>query len=395
MTAPDKHDPHTLNFSSAAVHAGNRGEESTGGVLTPLVLANSYNLPPDPTEVDWSDWRVPLYTRNSGFNQLSLQEKLAALEGAEDCVVFASGVGALYSVFFSFLNSGDHVIVSDNTYEATWRLFAELLPQKYNIEASFVDTSNLDEVKTALRPNTRLIVTETIANPTTRVSDVAALAAIAHDADALFAVDSTFTPPPTYRPLRDGADLVIHSLTKYINGHGDAMGGAVLGSADLIAELKSDPMVDLGATISPFNAWLISRGLVTLPLRMKQHQDSALQVAQFLSAHPCVAYVDYPGLPDHPGHKVASRQFDGFGGLMAFGLKGGHSAHNEFVSRLRLITSAVSLGHPETLIVHVGTDGPRVTYYPERYKELGHLRLAVGLEDPSDLIADIAQALAK
>lgn len=393
MTNPDKHIADSLDFSSAAVHAGNRGEESTGGVITPLVMANSYNLPADPTEVDWSDWHVPLYTRNSGFNQLALQEKLAALEGAEDCVAFASGVGALYAVFFSFLNSGDHVVVSNQTYEATWRLFAELLPPKYGIEATFVDTASVEEVTAALQDNTRMIVTETIANPTTRVADIRALSEISRAKDLLLVVDSTFTPPPVARPLELGADLVVHSLTKYINGHGDAMGGAVLGPATLIAQLKSDPMVDLGATISPFNAWLISRGASTLPLRMARHQDSAVLVAQFLADQPAVAWVDYPGLTEHDGHKAASAQFAGFGALLSFAVEGDSDVQNRFVSNLRLVTSAVSLGHPETLIVHVGTDGPRVVYYPERYRVYGHLRMAIGLEDPQDIIADLKQAL--
>ncbi|MFW8643078.1 aminotransferase class I/II-fold pyridoxal phosphate-dependent enzyme [Rhizobium beringeri] len=179
-----------------------------------------------------------------------MQRKLAAIEGGEDAAVFATGVAALHAVFFTFLKSGDHVIVGDVTYEAVWRLFSELLPQRYNIEATFVDMGNMDAVRAAVRPNTKLIHTETIANPTTKVADIATLASIAKQAGALLSVDSTFTPPPFFRPLAFGADLVIHSLTKYINGHGDAMGGVVIGSKPLIHHIKADALVDLGGTIS-------------------------------------------------------------------------------------------------------------------------------------------------
>ncbi len=223
-TRPDKSLPDTLSFPTNAVHAGNEIDAGSGAIRTPIIMANSYALPEDPSQLSWSGTDVPLYNRNSGANQLGLQRKLAALEGGEDAVVLASGVAALHAVFFSHLRTGAHVVVADVTYEATWRLFAELLPDRYGIEATFVDMMDLDAVRAAIRPNTRIVHVETIANPTTKVTDIAAVASIAHDAGALLVVDSTFTPPPLYRPLEDGADLVVHSLTKYINGHGDAMG---------------------------------------------------------------------------------------------------------------------------------------------------------------------------
>ena len=216
------------------------------------------------------------------------------LEGGEDAVALATGVAALHAVFFTHLRSGDHAVIADVTYEAVFRLFRDLLPRKYGIEATFVDMSDHDAVRAAIRPNTRLVHTEAIANPTTKVTDIAAIAAIAHAAGALLSVDSTFTPPPLYRPLDDGADLVVHSLTKYINGHGDAMGGAVIGRRELIDPIKHDAMVDVGGVISPFNAWLIERGSITLPLRLAQHCESALAVARFLEADPRVAYVAHP-----------------------------------------------------------------------------------------------------
>ncbi len=392
---PDKHDPASLSLLTQAVHAGNDIDAGSGAIRTPIVMANSYALPEDPSGVSWSGTDIPLYTRNSGTNQLGLQRKLAILEGGEDAVVLASGVAALHSVFFTLLRSGDHVVVGDVTYEATFRLFTELFPQKYGITATFVDATDVEAVRTAIRPTTRLVHIEAITNPTTRVTDVAAIGRIAHDAGALLSVDSTFTPPPLYRPLDDGADLVVHSLTKYINGHGDAMGGAVIGSRELVQRIKSDAMVDVGGVISPFNAWLIMRGSVTLPLRLRQHLQSAARVAEFLEADPRVAYVAYPGLPSHPQHQLATRQFGGrgYGAMMAFALDGDSDTQNRFVANLRVITSAVSLGHDESLIVHVGTGGPRVAHYPEPFRTLGHLRFSIGLEDAEDLVADLSAAL--
>ncbi|MDJ0323813.1 aminotransferase class I/II-fold pyridoxal phosphate-dependent enzyme [Cryobacterium sp. PH31-AA6] len=394
-TRPDKHDPRSLGFATQSVHAGNEIDTGSGALRTPIVMANSYALPDDPAALSWSGTDVPLYTRNSGANQLGLQQKLAVLEGGEDAVALASGVAALHAVFFTLLRTGDHVVVADVTYEAVFRLFTELLPEKYGIQASFVDPTDLDAVRAAIRPATRLVHIESVGNPTTKVTDVSAIADIAHAAGALLSIDNTFTPPPLFRPLALGADLVVHSLTKYINGHGDAMGGAVIGRADLIKRIKLDAMVDVGGVISPFNAWLIMRGSVTLPLRLRQHCASAQLVAEFLEDDQRVAYVAYPGLASHPQHAVAARQFGrGFGGMMAFAVVGDAATQNRFVSNLRVITSAVSLGHDETLIVHVDASGPRVAAYPPEFREFGHLRLSVGLEDADDLVADLSAALA-
>ncbi|MDR1634326.1 MAG: aminotransferase class V-fold PLP-dependent enzyme [Bifidobacteriaceae bacterium] len=392
---PDKTNPASLGFLSQVVHAGNSTDIGTGAIRSPIIMANSYELPDDPSQVSWSATDRLLYTRNSGANQLALQRKLAALEGGEDAVVLASGVAALHGVFFAHLRTGDHVVVSDVTYEATWRLWAELLPQKYQIDVSFVDASDAASIAAAIRPNTRLVHVETIGNPTTKVSDIKAAARLAHQAGALLSVDSTFTPPPLYRPLEDGADLVVHSLTKYINGHGDAMGGAVIGRRELIRPIKADAMVDVGGVISPFNAWLIQRGSVTLPLRFAQQQASAARLAGALEADPRVAYVYYPGLASHPQHELAAELFGGrgYGAMIAFAVEGDPAAQNQFVANLRVITSAVSLGHDESLIVHVGASGPKVAAYFEPIRRYGHLRFSVGLEDPDDLAADLAAAL--
>lgn len=397
-TRPDKHDPQSMAFATQAVHLGNAIDPGSGAIRTPLVMANSYLLPEDPTAVNWSDTSSEelVYTRNTGLNQLRLEEKLATLEGGEAAAVFATGVAALHGVFFTLLKSGDHVVLSDVTYEAIWRLFNELLPEKYGISATFVDIADLDEVRAAMRPETKLVHTEVIANPTTEVADVAALAEIAHANGALLSVDSTFSPPPMFRPLEHGADLVAHSLTKYINGHGDAMGGVVIGSKELISKIKADALVDVGGAISPFNAWMITRGSVTLPLRLRQHVDSAQRVAEFLAKDPFVAYVYYPGLPSHPQHETAKRQFGeyGYGGMMAFAVEGDAAMQNRFVANLKVITSAVSLGHDESLIVHVGPEGRGGwERYPEPFRQYGHLRFSIGLEDPADLVADLSAAL--
>jgi methionine-gamma-lyase len=393
---PDKAYLASLSFDSQAVHGGNLVDATAGAIRTPIVMANSYRLPDDPTSLDWSDAQTLFYTRNRSYNQLCLERKLAAMERAEDAVVFSTGVAALHSIFFTFLKSGDHVVVSDVTYEAVWRLFSELLPQRYGIEATFVDISDLSAVRKAIRPNTKLIHAETIANPTTKVADVGAVAEIARNASAMLSIDATFTPPPMFRGLEHGVDLVVHSLTKYINGHGDAMGGAVIGRAELIGRLKSDALVDVGGSISPFNAWLITRGSVTLPLRLARHMSTALMVAEVLERDPRVAFVTFPGLPSHPQHELASRQFGGmgYGAVMAFAVKGEPEVQNCFVAKLRLITSAVSLGHDESLIVHVGKAGRGGSeHYPAEFRTYGHLRLSIGLEDPADLIADIEAAL--
>ncbi|MDR1509079.1 MAG: PLP-dependent aspartate aminotransferase family protein [Synergistaceae bacterium] len=381
-----------LKFATRSVHAGNAIDRETGAIRRPITMANSYELPYDPSGVNWSASDGSLYTRNGGANQRYLQDKLKSLEGAEDCVVLASGVAALSGVFFALLRSGDHAVVSDSTYIAAYRLLHELLPGKYGIKTTLADSTDTETVKAAVRPNTKLIHIETPANPTLKVSDIALIAEIAHGAGALLSVDNTFASPYNQRPSELGADLSVESLTKYINGHGDAMGGAVLGRKSLIDKIRAEAMVNLGGAISPFNAWLIMRGAVTLPLRMKQHNEGAMRVAGFLEDRKEVRFVRYPGLPSHPEHETAKRQMEnGFGGVIAFGLAADHDAHNRFVSRLKIITSAVSLGHDESLIVFLGENDERQHLYPEAFHG-GFFRLSVGLEDAEDIIEDIKQA---
>ena len=382
-------------FSTRAVHAGNDVDAETGAIRRPITMANSYALPYDPSDMNWSSADGNLYTRNGGANQKYLQEKLASLEGGEDCVVLASGVGALSGLFFSLLKSGDHVIFSSVTYIAVYRLLNELFNHKFQVETTIVDTSDPENVRRAMRPNTKLIHIETPGNPTLSVSDIAAIAQIAHEGGALLSVDNTFASPYNQRPIELGADFCVESLTKYINGHGDAMGGAIIGKKKYLDVIRAEAQVNLGAAISPFNAWLIMRGSVTLPLRMKQHNDNALAVARWLEAQEKVSFVAYPGLESDPGYKTAVKQMSpGFGGVLSFGLKADHDTHNRFVSYLKVITSAVSLGHDESLIVFLGEDDERQYLYPGRFHN-GFFRFSVGIEDPEDIIADLSQALDK
>lgn len=382
-------------FSTRAVHTGNDVDSETGAIKRPITMANSYELPYDPSDLNWSSADKNLYTRNGGSNQQYLQEKIASLEGGEDCVVLASGVGALSGLFFALLKSGDHVVFSSVTYIAVYRLFNELFNNKFGVETTIVDTTDLEAVKAAVRPNTKLIHIETPGNPTLTVSDIRAIADIAHANGALLSVDNTFASPYNQRPLELGADFTVESLTKYINGHGDAMGGAIIGKKAYLDLVRAQSQVNLGATISPFNAWLIMRGSVTLPLRMRQHNENALAVATWLEQQPCVRFVAYPGLESHKGHEIAKRQMtNGFGGVLSFGLNADHDTHNRFVSHLKVITSAVSLGHDESLIVFLGEDDERQYLYPEEFHN-GFFRFSVGIEDKEDLIGDLKQALEK
>jgi methionine-gamma-lyase len=384
-----------FGFMTRAVHTGNDVDGETGAIKRPIVMGNSYELPYDPSDLNWSGAGKNLYTRNGGSNQQYLQEKLASLSNGEDCIVLGSGVAALSGLFFSLLQSSDHVVFSSVTYIAVYRLLHELFNRKFQVETTLVDASDTGEVRKAMRPNTRLVHIETPANPTLGVSDIRAIAQIAHQGGALLSVDNTFASPYNQRPLDLGADFSVESLTKYINGHGDSMGGAIIGKKELLDPIRAQAQVNLGAVISPFNAWLIMRGSVTLPLRMQQHNGNAMKLAEYLESLPCVSFVRYPGLKSHPGYATAAAQMSpGYGGVMAFGLKADHDTHNRFVSYLRVITSAVSLGHDESLIVFLGEKDERQYLYPQEFHN-GFFRFSVGIEDTEDLVADIEQALKK
>jgi len=402
-----------LDFSTLAVHAGEEPDPETGAMRLPIDMATTFKLPPfGPKLIDALLMESPrpphAYTRWSNPGLRALEERLVALETAGlsrlkkvDAVVTASGMAAVSALLFTLLGKGDHVVASEVCYAGSVELFGLHLP-RFGIEVSLVDTSDAEQVRSAMRPNTRLVYAETPANPILRISDIAALAGIAHAAGVPLAVDSTWASPALQQPLALGADFVIHSLTKYINGHGDALGGVVIGPQKEIQRIRKEMLVHLGGALSPFNAWLILRGAVTLPLRMRQHSESALQVAQFLEGHPKVAHVVYPGLESHPHHALAARQMSAFSGMLTFQLKGGLGTAISLSEKIRVFHYATSLGHAHSLLFYYPTDMyvDAATYLSSAQKAGirewvgdGIVRVSVGLEAPGDLIRDLDQAL--
>ena len=366
-------------IATRCIHTGVPDRGLWGPVKTPLIMSNNFEMgaePPDDTHPE-----AFVYARTATPNARYLEEKLADLEGAEACVLTASGVAAIAGTFLTLLNSGDHIVCSDVVYVAIYNLMTADFPQRFGIETSLVDTSDPAAVKAALTPKTKIIHVETPGNPTTRISDIAAIAEVAREAGVLLTVDSTWSGLLSQHPLALGADVVLHSLSKYINGHGDAIAGAVIGSQALVDRVRAFAVRDLGACISPFNAWQIMRGSETLPLRLARHSENALAVAQFLEAHPKVAWVRYPGLPSHPEHEVAKRQMTYFSGMLNFDIKGDPGQRIEVIRRLRLFTHATCLGHDESLIA----------LYPWLAPEF--YRVSIGLEDSQDLIDDLDMAL--
>ena len=391
---------------TACVHAGEGVDDETRAIRRPIHMANSYELPTDVEELmkvfSWDHLDEFHYTREHSATPRCLEQRLAALEGSEDCVVTASGMGAVSAALFTLLNSGDHLVAAEVCYTGTQKLVSFHLP-RFGVDVSLVDTTDLEEVKEAIRPDTKVVFIETPGNPLASISDIQSISEMAHEVGATLIVDSTWSGLVTQSPLALGADVVIHSATKYINGHGDALGGAVLGSRSFLADVREYGVVHLGACISPFNAWLIMRGVVTLPMRMRQHSENALKVARFLEAHERVAQVRYPGLASHPQHEIARQQMRDFSGMMTFSLDCELLQNFEFLKQLGLITHAVSLGHDQSLIIYL----PTVFFFqdmvelPEQRKMKywnlmgdGVFRFSVGIEDADDLIADLAQALA-
>jgi methionine-gamma-lyase len=343
-----------------------------------------------------------VYARVSNPTVRQLEAKLAALEGAEACQCYASGMAASHALIMARLSAGDHLIMSDTNYVATAEFVRHSLP-RFGIEASLVDTSDPAQVAAAIRPNTKMLWIETPANPIMRLSDIAELSKLAHSRGVRdVAVDSTFASPIATQPLALGADFVVHSLTKYICGHGDAMGGAVLGRKADLEAINLEANVHYGGVLSPFNAWLILRGAATLPIRMKAHEETALAVAHHLESHPRVRRVFYPGLPSHPQHDLARKQMRNFSGMLTFQVDDGRTVAERMIRELRIVHYAVSLGHHRSLVYWIPTEPlMRSTFHLEgealaRYRAYagdGVFRLSVGLEDAADICADLDRAL--
>ena len=395
----------TTGINTRAVHGGETTDPTTGASAPNLAMSTTFAVD-EPAgfsihAFDADGARPYIYTRWGNPTVDMLEGKLAALEGADACVAFASGMAATSALLLTVLKAGDHLLISDVNYAGTAELARTTLP-KHGVAATPVDTSRIDDVAAAIRPETRLIWIETPANPILRLTDIAAVAEVAKRHGALLAVDSTFATPIATRPLELGADFVVHSLTKYIGGHGDALGGAVLGSVEQLAPIRSHALVHFGGCISPFNAWLIARGAATLPLRMAAHETGAKRVAAFLEEHRAVKQVNYPGLPSHPQHELATRQMANYSGMLSFQAAGGEALARRMAQQLEIVHFAVSLGHHRSLIYWIETDPMMESTFKLTGQQLagyrdfagdGVFRLSVGLEDAEYICGDLDAVL--
>lgn len=378
---------HARGFGTRAVHGGQTPDPTTGAIMPPIYQTSTYVQPELGRHLGWE------YARGENPTREALEGNLAALEGARHGIAFASGLSAIEAVIKT-LSAGDHVVSEENTYGGTTRMFTQVFA-RFGVEFSFVDSRDPDAVRAAIRPETRLLVVEPPTNPMMRLCDLAVMAEIAHEGDALLVVDNTFATPFNQRPFEHGADIVVHSTTKYLNGHSDVLGGAVIVDDDALAENIRLVRMSTGALPGPLDAWLVLRGTKTLHLRMRAHNENGLAVARFLDAHPAVETTNYPGLESHPQHDLAVRQMSGFTGMVSVEMGSAERARR-FVERTRIFALAESLGGVESLI-GVSALMTHASVPPERRREMGItdglVRLSVGIEDPEDLLADLDQAL--
>ncbi|HEX2949334.1 MAG TPA: PLP-dependent aspartate aminotransferase family protein [Armatimonadota bacterium] len=389
-------DPQFQGEATRAIHAGQQPDPAYGSVATPIYQTASFAY----ENIDQAIARAAhleegySYTRVANPTTDALEQKLALLDGAEDCVTFASGMGAISALFLGICNAGDHVVCANNIYGATHGLLTTTL-QRWALNTTFVDGREAGNIVRAIRPDTRLVYLESPSNPNLWLTDFEAVAQMAHDRGVLVATDNTFATSVNQQPLRFGVDIVVYSATKYISGHGDTLGGAILGTKELLREIRTVEIL-VGATLSPMNAFLLLRGSQTLPLRIERHNANALAVAQWLEQHPMVKRVYYPGLTSHPQHDLAIQQMKGFGGVVSFEVDGDSTAR-QILDACQLCTIASSLGDVKTLISQPVQMSHR--FLPiEARKEAGItpglIRLSVGLEDVADIIADLDQAFA-
>jgi len=379
--------PSHARFSTICLHAGQEPDPSTGAIITPIYQTSTY------VQEALGKHKGFEYGRTQNPTRMALERNVAAIESGKAGFAFASGMAAIGAVA-TMLKAGDHVVVSDNTYGGTFRFFDKVL-RRYNLTFTYVDTSKLGEVERAFTPSTRMLFVETPTNPVMRLTDLAAAADLAHRHDVRLVVDNTFASPYIQRPIEFGADLVVHSTTKYLNGHSDSVGGIVIAvREDDIAWLTFVQNAE-GAILGPFDSWLVLRGTKTLALRMQQHNATGLALAEFLAAHAKVQRVFYPGLPTHPQYDLAKRQMRGFGGMLAFEL-GSLAAAERLLNAVRLHALAESLGGVETLISHPATM-THASVPPERRAAIGItdglVRISAGIEDIEDLKDDLIQAL--
>ncbi len=386
-------------FGTRAVHAGNIRDTQYGSLTMPIYQTSTFYF----ENCEQGGRRFAgeeggyIYSRLGNPTTAVLENKIAALEGGEACAAAASGMGAISSCLWSIAGAGKHIIADETLYGCTFALLSHGMTE-YGVEVTFTDLSKLENLKASLKENTVAVYLETPANPNLKITDIELIAKTVHEynADIKVVCDNTFASPALQNPLRLGADVVVHSATKYLNGHGDVIAGFVVGSTEFISRVKMFGLKDMtGSTLGPFEAWLILRGLKTLELRVARHTESAKKIAQYLYENDKVELVNYPGLPSHPGHDIAARQMRDFGGMISFEVKGGKEAGMKFCNSLKLCTIAVSLGDAETLIEHPASM-THSTYGPDELKaagiSAGLIRLSVGLENADDIIADFEQA---
>ena len=378
-------DPTQQHFETKALHVGQEPDPATGAVVPPIYQVSTFRLP-TPDETD-----EYVYARVANPTTVALEQVVAALELGRHALAFGSGMAATTAAM-SLVRTGEHILITDNVYGGNYRLLREHLV-RYNVEHDFVDMSDPGTIEAAIRPNTRLLWLETPTNPSLKIIDIARVAETAHRHGAWVGVDNTFASPYFQNPLALGADIVMHSCTKYLGGHSDLVAGILAVSGEDLYEPLFETRRTTGGILGPFDAWLLLRGVKTLAVRMEAHQRNALAVAQFLEEQSRVARVLYPGLESHPQHALAARQMRGFSGMVSFEIVGGHEAAMAFIQSLHLFTSAVSLGGVESLVeiphdmTHEVLQGTDLAISPAL------VRLSVGIEHPDDLIADLAQAL--
>jgi len=379
--------PGNARFSTVCIHAGQEPDPSTGSIITPIYQTSTY------VQEALGRHKGYEYARTQNPTRAALEGNIAAIEHGRAAFAFASGMAAEGAVM-TLLQSGDHVVVTDNTYGGTYRLFERVL-RKYRLDFTYVDTSDLPQIQQAIQPATKMLFLETPTNPTLRLTDLTAACELAHARGVFVVVDNTFASPYVQHPIDLGADLVVHSTTKFLNGHSDSVGGVVVAVKDEHIEWLRFIQNAEGAILGPMDAWLVLRGTKTLPIRMERHNANAQVLAEFLAAHRKVARVHYPGLPSHPQHTLARRQMRGFGGLISFEL-GSLEHARTLLNHVRLMALAESLGGVETLISHPATM-THASVPPDRRQQIGitddMVRISVGIEDVEDLREDLAQAL--
>ena len=374
-------------FSTVCIHAGQVPDPSTGAIITPIYQTSTY------VQEALGQHKGYEYARTQNPTRAALEANIAAIEGGRAAFAFASGMAAEAAVM-TLLQAGDHVVVTDNTYGGTYRLFERVL-RKYQLEFSYADTSKVEALEHAITPRTKMLFLETPTNPVLRLTDLAAASEAAHRRGVFVVVDNTFASPYVQRPIAFGADIVVHSTTKFLNGHSDSVGGIAVAVRDEHIESLRFVQNAAGAILGPMDAWLVLRGTKTLPIRMERHNANAQMLAEFLAAHRQVTHVNYPGLPSHPQHALARRQMRGFGGLISFGV-GSLERARTVLNSVRLIALAESLGGVETLISHPATM-THASVPPERRQQIGItddlVRVSVGIEDIDDLRQDLSDAL--